>query len=201
MKHHLCRGVTIGLTSLLLSAGLTGCASSDVQRPALPLADDVDLERFMGDWYVIAHIPTFVERSAWQAVETYQLAAGGEIATTFTFLQGGFDGTRRTMHPRGFIDDKTTNAVWKMQFIWPFRADYRIAFLDAGYQTTIIGREQRDYVWIMAREPELAPEAYCALAARVADMGYDLSELRQVPQRPGQTETTCPTETAATPSP
>lgn len=38
---------------------LTGCAGS---LPALKTADNVDLNRFMGRWYVIACIPTFIER-------------------------------------------------------------------------------------------------------------------------------------------
>jgi apolipoprotein D and lipocalin family protein len=33
----------------------------------------VDLERFMGDWYVIANIPTFIEKGAHNAVEGYQM--------------------------------------------------------------------------------------------------------------------------------
>jgi len=148
----------------------------------------------MGDWYVIAHIPTFVERSAWQAVETYRLDDDGNIATTFTFLRDGFEGSRRTMNPQGFVVDKTSNAVWTMQFIWPFRADYRIAFVDPEYEITIIGRERRDYVWIMARAPVLDADAYCAMVARVTAMGYDPKALRQVPQQKGRSEVTCTTD-------
>jgi len=191
------------VTLILLAglAALAGCASREADLPPLPLAESVDIERFMGDWYVIAHIPTFVERSAWQAVETYRLDTDGSIATTFTYLKDGFDGPRRTMHPRGFIVDKTTNAVWDMQFVWPFRADYRIAFIDPEYRVTIIGRERRDYVWIMAREPVLSADAYCSLAARVAAMGYDNDKLRQVPQRRGQSAAVCSVPEATATSP
>jgi len=182
-----------GMASLWLLTGLTGCAARDDHLPPMPIAQSVDIERFMGDWYVIAHIPTFIERSAWQAVESYRLDDDGNVATTFTFLQDGFEGPRRTMHPRGFIVNKTSNAVWTMQFVWPFRADYRIAFVDPRYQLTIIGRERRDYVWIMAREPVLPPDIYCSLVARLAAIGYDPLALRQVPQQKGQPEITCTT--------
>lgn len=195
------RRIVGGIASLCLVAGLSGCAARTEDIPPLPLAASVDINRFMGDWYVIAHIPTFVERSAWQAIESYRLDAEGNVATTFTFLKGGIEGPRRTMHPKGFIVDRTSNAVWKMQFVWPFRADYRIAFVDAQYQTTIIGRERRDYVWIMAREPLLEPDAYCALVDRVAAMGYDPLHLRQIPQRNEQLETTCTTTGRDTTSP
>ena len=39
----------------------------------------VDLKRFMGDWYVIASIPTFIETDAYNAVESYKTAADGTI--------------------------------------------------------------------------------------------------------------------------
>ena len=74
------------------------------------------------------------------------------------------------------------NAVWGMQFIWPIQAEYVIAYLDHAYQTTIIGRSKRDYVWIMARVPCLSEDAYAQLAGRVAALGYT-EPLRKVPQR------------------
>ena len=47
--------------------------------------DYVDLPRFMGDWYVIANIPTPFEKDAHNPIETYKLDGDGTIATTFTF--------------------------------------------------------------------------------------------------------------------
>lgn len=52
------------------------------------------------------------------------------MATTFTFRQGGFDGERKVYTPTGFVRDRESNAVWGMQFIWPFKADFRIVYLD-----------------------------------------------------------------------
>ena len=43
--------------------------------------DQVDIDRFMGPWYVIANIPTFLEKGAHNAVETYSLNDDGTIAT------------------------------------------------------------------------------------------------------------------------
>jgi apolipoprotein D and lipocalin family protein len=70
-----------------------------------------------------------------------------------------------------------------MRFVWPVKADYRIAWLDRDYTLTVVGREARDYVWIMARRPEISESDYLTLAAFVADQGYDVSQLQRVPQR------------------
>ena len=82
-----------------LAVMLSACSSA----PTIPTAKDVDLPRFMGDWYVIANIPTWPERDAYNAIESYRLDPDGSIATTFTFRKGAFDGPEKVMRPRGFV--------------------------------------------------------------------------------------------------
>jgi apolipoprotein D and lipocalin family protein len=181
------------LISLLSILGLGACSTSQDLMP-VPAPGHVDLARFMGDWYVIAHIPTVIEKEAFQAVERYRLEDDGTIATTFTFRNGGFNGSEKTYHPRGFIKDTSNNAVWGMRFVWPFRTDYRIAHVDAGYSETVIARNARDYVWIMARTPTLSAADYCRLLGFVTALGYDASRIRQVPQVNGTTRISCPAD-------
>ena len=167
------------LLCALLPLTLLGCGTT----PPLRTVDYVDIPRFMGRWYVLASIPTFLERDAYDAVESYQLAADGTVETTFTFRRGSFDGPVKTYEPRGYIESES-NAVWGMQFLWPFKADYRVIYLDDDYETTIIGRQKRDYVWIMARRPVLPDREIDALIDHVAAAGYDPVEIVRVPQRP-----------------
>jgi apolipoprotein D and lipocalin family protein len=169
------------LALLVLLPAAAACGS----LPHAPLATvaHVDIPRFMGDWYVIAAIPTFIERDAYNAVETYRLAADGSIETTFTFRAGSFDGQARTYRPRGFVLDRASNAVWGMRFVWPFLADFRIVDLSPDYSLTLIGRERRDYAWLMARTPEIPEADYEHAVARLTEQGYDASRLRRVPQR------------------
>jgi len=143
--------------------------------------DDVDLERFMGDWYVIASIPTFIEKDAFNAIESYRLDDDGTVATTFKFNKGSSDGPLKQYNPRGFIRDKQSNAVWDMQFVWPFKAEYRIIFLTEDYSQTVIGRSKRDYVWIMARKKIIPDGEYEKILKFLRDQDYDLKNLRVVP--------------------
>jgi len=153
--------------------------------PLEPLAtvEYVDLDRFMGDWYVIASIPTFIETEAYNAVESYRLDDDGTIDTVFTFREGGFDGKLKRYNPRGFVLDTETNAEWGMRFIWPVKADYRVIYLDSDYTTTIIGRNKRDYVWLMARSPSIDSAQFDAMVGFIAEAGYDPGLLRKVPQQ------------------
>ncbi|UCE89533.1 MAG: lipocalin family protein [Pseudomonadota bacterium] len=160
---------------------LVGCSST--QHGQLATVPHVDLDRFMGDWYVIASIPTFLEKNAHNAVETYRQAADGTIATTFTFRDGSFEGEIKRYTPTGYIRDTNSNAVWGMQFVWPIKADYRIVYLDANYTLTVIGRNKRDYVWVMARTPQISDSDYANVLRLIEGLGYDVSQLQKVPQR------------------
>ncbi len=162
-------------------AAIVACQSTG--HPPLPTVATVDLPRFMGDWYVIASIPTFIERGAHNAVESYVLAPDGSIETTFTINAGAFDGKRKQYHPRGFVLDRQSNAVWGMRFVWPVKADYRITYLSDDYSQTVVSRQKRDYVWIMARTPAIPAADYELLVSLVAAQGYDTSKLQRVPQR------------------
>jgi len=165
---------------ILFSIGIGGCAGG--QAP-LETVDHVDLDRFMGSWYVIADIPTFVEKGAHNAVETYELNDDGSISTTFVFRKDSFDGKLKEYNPTGYVVDNQSNAVWGMQFVWPIKADYRIVYLAEDYSQTVIARNKLDYVWIMARTPAISDEDYAALTLLVESLGYDMSKLRKVPQQ------------------
>ena len=165
---------------VLLTLMLGACAS---RGPDMQTVDYVDLERFMGDWYVIANIPTFLEKGAHNAVESYALNDDGTVATTFVFRDGSFDGEEKTYTPKGFVRDDGSNALWGMRFIWPIKADYRIVYLDKDYSQTVIARQKRDFVWIMARTPQISEDEYARLIEFTASIGYDVSKIERVPQR------------------
>ena len=149
----------------------------------LKTVDYVDIERFMGDWYVIANIPTFLEKNAYNPIESYRLDDDGSIATTFSFNAGSLNGEKKVYKPRGFVVNTVTNAEWGMQFIWPIKADYRIVYLDEDYQHTVIGRNNLDYVWIMARQPKISAKMMDELTQLVSSLGYDSSLLELAPHQ------------------
>ena len=157
---------------------LSACSAS----PKLRSVSHVELERFMGDWYVVANIPTFIERQAHNAIESYELVDDKQVATIFRFNQGSFDGPIKTYRPTGFVSDDPSNAIWRMQFIWPFKADYRVIYLNGDYTHTVIGRNKRDYVWIMARTASIPESDYAAIVKLIASQGYDTEKIRLVPQ-------------------
>lgn len=161
----------------LCSYFISGCAHS----PTVNKVAEVDLSRFMGAWYVIACIPTFIEKEAYNAVESYKMNQDGTISTTFTYNKGSLDGPVKTFNPKGYVVKDTGNGLWGMQFIWPFRSEFVVSYIDQDYSTTVIARSARDYVWIMARSPDMSEARYEELKQYVSQLGYDVKLLRRIP--------------------
>ena len=149
--------------------------------PDIRNAKYVDLNLFMGDWYVIANIPTFIEKGAHNAIESYKLKPDGVIDTTFTFNKDSFNGPKKEYNPTGFVTDDPSNALWKMQFLWPFKSEFIIVYVDPEYKYTIIGRTKRDYIWIMAREKTIDKNDLDYLINIAVDEGYDRSLIQILP--------------------
>lgn len=166
-----------------LAAVLVACSSTARRTlPPVAMAPRVDVPRFAGTWYVIAVIPTFLEKDVVDAKETYTILPDGSIDTVFTYRKESFASDVKTLRSTAFVEGDN-GARWGVQFVWPIRADYRISWLSDDYAQTIVGREKRDHVWIMARTPTI-PEADLQRHIEfVRAQGYDVSKLVRVPQR------------------
>lgn len=166
------------------------CAHLDPQAPSpVPLVDHVDLERFAGPWYLIAHIPTERDRRAHNAVEIYTPQPDGRVEMVYSNRLGGFDGEPKIMTPTGHPVAGSGNALWGIRFEvpglglpWPPLYQYRISHLEPDYSVMIVARSKRDFVWIFSRQPQMSDAELDSYRALVAAWGYDLSQLSRVPQ-------------------
>ena len=159
---------------------MTGCALNDAP---LPTAENVNIDRFMGRWYVHGYTPIIVDKDAHNAIEHYRLDADKKIQTTYQFRDGGFDAEIKTLTPVGWVDEGVdSNAQWRMQFIWPFTADYIILHLDAEYSETIIAHPSRKYAWIMLRSDVVSDADYDRLLSKLNAVGYDTNLMQKLPQ-------------------
>lgn len=159
---------------------LAGCASN--QPPNQELAGQVDLQRFMGEWYVHGHTPTPLDREAWNATETYELADDGRILTTYRFRQGSADGEVKVYNPVGRVHDEKTNAEWRMRFFGVVNAAYYILHVSPDYDYTVVGHPDKEHAWIMSREPTISEQAYDRLKGELVEREYNLEEFRRLPQ-------------------
>ncbi|MEE2988917.1 MAG: lipocalin family protein [Verrucomicrobiota bacterium] len=171
--------ISSAVFSFAIMCLISGCALNDVP---LPTAENVNIDRFMGRWYVHGYTPIIVDKDAHNAIEHYRLDADKKIQTTYQFRDGGFTAEINTLTPVGWVDEKVdSNAEWRMQFIWPFTADYIILHVDADYSETIIAHPSRKYAWIMLRSDTVSDADYDRLVTKLKAVGYDTDRMQKLP--------------------
>ncbi|MDZ7821087.1 MAG: lipocalin family protein [Candidatus Marinimicrobia bacterium] len=152
------------------------------KAPFQEVVDHVDLEKFSGDWYVVALLPSIIEKNAVNGIETYTFEGDDRVHVRYVFHKRSPEGRRKVTTQRGWITNKENNAEWKVQPIWPLRLPYLIIDLAEDYRYTVIGTNNYKYVWIMAREPYLSDADYRGIIARLDARGYDTDEIQIMPQ-------------------
>jgi len=172
------RSIILGFFAIGLFAG---CSSKKL--PPLQMVKKVDLPKFMGDWWVIANIPTLVEKNCFNALEQYELRPDGDIDIRFSCYKDSFEGKKKNYQFLGIIKDKESSAEWRVQPFWPIKLPYLVIDLAPDYSYTVIGYPSRNYLWILAREKKLPDSIYEEILARLKAQHYDLSKIQKVPQR------------------
>lgn len=142
---------------------------------------NVDLNKYSGKWYIIGSIPTRFDKKWRYTTESYELRDDGNIDVLTTYVKSDDDKTS-TLMSKGFPDHDTNNVEWKVQFIWPFKADYLIEELADDYSYVVVGHPEKKHLYIMNRTGKMNEQLYTAIAERCAMKGYDITELRKTVQ-------------------
>lgn len=137
----------------------------------------LDLQRYLGDWYEIARFDHGFERGLEFCKANYALREDGTIAVTNTGIKAG---KPKTSSGKAKITD--TPALLRVSFFGPFYGDYRILLLDEAYQYVLVGGGTDDYLWILARTPQLEEETLAVILSEAQRRGYDTSKLIWVKQ-------------------
>lgn len=173
------RSGRIALVAGILSLGAAPGPDSTAGRAAGPVTTvkQVDLKRYAGLWYEIARIPNrFQKQCVGGTTAEYTLRKDGRINVVNRCLTA--DGTVDEARGVAKVVDPVTHAKLKVSFvsilgIRPFWGDYWILALDPDYSWVVVGTPDRKYGWILAREPELAPDVLEGIRRRIRAQGYD----------------------------
>lgn len=171
-------------SKLLLAAGAALAAVSvrkTIQRSSLRVVPSIDLPRYMGRWYEIAHLPAWFQRDCdGDTSATYTLLPNGRIEVLNACRTPGGElktarGIARVACPRG------PNSKLKVRFAWPFSGDYWVIDLDPEYQWAAVGEPSRNYLWILSRQPHMEPEVLDAILQGARQQGYATHRLIRTP--------------------
>jgi apolipoprotein D and lipocalin family protein len=148
----------------------------------LRTVERIDLARYMGDWHVIAHVPYLLEKGKVGTIDRYALRTDGRIDVEFVFRKKTFDAPEEKWTGVAWVTERATNAEWRVRFLWPFSASYRVLELDPDYRWATVSTGDGDLIWILARARALDALIYADLVGRIRARGLEADKLVKVPQ-------------------
>lgn len=156
---------------LLLSLLFIGC--SDKHYAPLPTVQQVDLDRYLGTWYEIARYEHSFEKGCTDVSATYSLREDRKIKVENRCTKNG---KPDVAIGKAYATDET-NSKLKVSFFGPFYGNYWIVMLDDAYSYAVIGEPSREYLWILARKPQLDQTTLNGILEKLPTLGYDTSKL------------------------
>lgn len=163
-----------GIVAFLLLAACAGPAKG----PPVRTVTSVDLSRYTGLWYEIARYPNRFQEGCRDSSATYTLRPDGEIDVVNRCRRGA-DGNVAEARGRAWPVDPADTTRLKVSFFWPFRGDYWIIDLGENYEYAVVGTPDRNYLWILARQPKLSDDVYTGILRRVQLQGFEPERLRR----------------------
>ena len=157
---------------------LAGCRSAPPEwtepRPY------VDLQRFMGTWYVVARIPNALERGHMASRDIYTLREDGRIDVHYVYRTGP-DLPEKQVDIVATVLPDTGNREWRMRFFKIVPTRQRILEIAPDGSWALIDAPGRDLAWIFSRKPHMDEARYLELRKRLKAHGINVDKVWRVP--------------------
>ena len=140
----------------------------------LEVVPHVELEKYVGKWYEIAHLPFRFENGCSDITATYSLRDDGDVSVLNECLKNG---KAKQAKGKAKVVDKTTGGKLKVTFFRPFYGDYWIIKLGSNYDYAVVGTPNRKFLWILSRKPKMDDKLYSQLTEFAKSKGFDVQNL------------------------
>lgn len=164
---------------LLLSAVAAGTALYSIFKPVksvVPVVEDFEIDKYLGDWYEIARMDFRWERNLKNVKASYSLNEDGTLRVNnqgYDQLHGKY---KQSVGKARFVADTDKGAL-EVSFFGPFYSGYNVVQLDAQYKYALVFGQNLKYMWLLSREKVMPQELREAYLAYAADAGYAIADL------------------------
>lgn len=165
---------TLILATVLLSLQL---ANANTQNAEIDAVKQFDKEKYLGKWHEVARLPNFFQKQCVKNIQAEYIEKNGGIKVINQCTKKGNINDTAI----GFATfENDIGSKLKVSFLpeyirWlPFtKGDYWVLRIDPDYQVSLVGDPEREYLWVLARDPKIAPEIIQDYLGTAKDFGYD----------------------------
>lgn len=158
---------------------LTACTGlPEGVQPVKPF----EVERYLGKWYEIARLDHSFERGLSSVTADYTLRPEGGIRVINRGYSSAEQKWEQAEGKAFFVKDSDTGYL-KVSFFGPFYGSYVIFELDQDYQYAFVSGPNRDYLWLLSRQPVISESLQQHFIDRARQNGFDVDKLIFVDQQ------------------
>ena len=141
---------------------------------------EFELPRYLGTWYEIARLDHRFERGLHQVTADYSLRDDGGVKV----INRGYSAEKKewkTAEGKAYFIDQPDIGYLKVSFFGPFYGSYVVFELEKNnYSYALISGPDKDYFWILAREPQIESELLESLIAKAKALGFETENIIRV---------------------
>jgi lipocalin len=135
------------------------------------VVEDLDVEKYMGEWQEIGNIPTWFQRGLSDVTATYTLRDDGSIGVLNQGVKADGEVKARYASAEVFGPGRL-----KVSFFPLSKADYNVLYVDEFYSYALVGGGNSKYLWILSRTGELDQRVIDGLLAVASEQGYKVDK-------------------------
>ncbi len=154
--------------------------------PPVAALPSLNVPAYMGTWYQVAWFPNrFQKQCVSDTAATYRQLPGGQVEVTnrCKLADGSTDSVVGLARPAGAVlrGDQLEPAQLEVSFLppllrWlPIWGSYWVLDLAPDGRYAVVSEPSRQYLWVLARQPQLASADETAIRSRLTHAGFDLS--------------------------
>jgi apolipoprotein D and lipocalin family protein len=163
------------LAGFILLVGCTGAPEG------VTPVEGFELDRYLGRWYEIARLDHRFERGLSRVTAEYSRREDGGVDV----INRGYlaaESVSKAAHGRAYFVDDPAVGHLKVSFFGPFYGAYVIFELDEEYRYAFVSGPNHDYLWLLARTPQVEQRLYDRFVMRAQALGFDTKDLIRVEQ-------------------
>ena len=139
--------------------------------------NEFQLDSYLGTWYEVARLDHSFERGLSNISAQYSLRDDGGVKV----INRGYSiekGEWKEAEGKAYFVEESDQGYLKVSFFGPFYGSYVVFELDKqGYQYAFVSGPDTDYLWLLSRTPQVAPEVLVKFKQMSKERGFNTDEL------------------------
>jgi apolipoprotein D and lipocalin family protein len=156
---------------------LGACSNATPSHLPLERAPFVDVTRLKGDWNVVAHIPTSLDKDGADMRARFEMNPDQTLNLKWTFKKSAASETETNWNLHLYPGQGTETTIWFISPLWPIKFTFQVTEFSADYSWLVLASADRKNLWILSREKNIDPLLMEGLFKRLENTEFDVAAI------------------------